>query len=88
MRPLYFSYLSLKIYKMDPPMSDWFRTLPHAIDGIANTVKVRHSAPSFLGASCLRSFSKNRLLLSCDIIETSACNFLPPAIDYEMSAGR
>lgn len=25
---------------MDPPMSDWFRSLPHAIDSIANAVKV------------------------------------------------
>lgn len=27
---------------LEPPMVDWFRTLPHAIDGIANAVKVQH----------------------------------------------
>ncbi|KAI6132111.1 hypothetical protein EDD16DRAFT_1534629 [Pisolithus croceorrhizus] len=29
---------------MDPPMSDWFRSLPHAIDGIANAVKFQQQS--------------------------------------------
>lgn len=29
---------------MDPPMSDWFRSLPHAIDSIANAVKFQQQS--------------------------------------------
>lgn len=30
--------------QMDPPMSDWFRSLPHAIDSIANAVKFQQQS--------------------------------------------
>ena len=26
--------------QMEPPISDWFRSLPYAIDSLANSVKV------------------------------------------------
>ena len=26
---------------MEPPISDWFRSLPYAIDSLANSIKVR-----------------------------------------------
>jgi hypothetical protein len=29
--------------EMDPPMSDWFRSIPYAYDSMANTVKVKRS---------------------------------------------
>lgn len=85
-----FSELVLNIYEMDPPMSDWFRLLPHALDGIANAAKVLCATLQCVSArhvSSERSFSKSRLLLSCDIIEINVCSFLPLAIDYETNAG-
>ena len=30
---------------MEPPISDWFRSLPYAIDSLANSVKVLGSLP-------------------------------------------
>ncbi|KAI9571319.1 hypothetical protein HD554DRAFT_168755 [Boletus coccyginus] len=72
-------------------MSDWFRFLPHGIDAIANAVKVcptRYLDTPAHHFSAESSFSKSRLLPSCDIIGISACSFPRLAIDYETSAGR
>ena len=73
-------------------MSDWFRFLPHAIDGMANAVKVRstryHYAPRCYFSFAEFSSSKSRLLPSCDIIEISPCSLRRLVIDYETNAGR
>jgi len=69
-------------------MVDWFRTLPHAIDGIANAVKVYISAQlSPLVSEHPRSSNSNPLLLSCGIIAVSVYSFLLPAIACGMNEG-
>ena len=37
--PLHSHYICDDL-KMDPPMSDWFHSLPHALDGVASAAKV------------------------------------------------
>ncbi|KAG8217737.1 hypothetical protein J3R82DRAFT_5896 [Butyriboletus roseoflavus] len=49
---------------IDPPMSDWFRSLPHAIDGMANAVKFQQDSL----AALVRHYRSQCLQLSstCD----------------------
>ena len=69
-------------------MVEWFRTLPHAIDSIANAVKVHISAQlSPLISERPLSSNSNHLLLLCGIIAVSVYSFLLHVIACGMNEG-
>jgi hypothetical protein len=58
--PLGFFEKDLKATKLDPPMSDWFCSIPHAMDTISYSIKARQLY-HFQYVPWLRLFSFNKI---------------------------
>jgi hypothetical protein len=64
---------------MEPPISDWFRSLPYAIDSLANSVKVLGSPSSkkLVLFTVLFSFSRQQWGRSSNIIGKKSTGSVP-----------